>query len=281
MAPVAARKSHLTDLSPYTTFRVLYRHRSLTRQLARRDIDARYKGSFLGVFWALITPLIMLAVYGFVFAVVFKAKWNVGGDESKVDFALILFAGLLVFNVFAETVSKASTLVTGNPGYVKRVVFPLEILPVVALYAAFVQAAISLCVLIPAWAVVHHSISKTIWLFPLAMLPLCFLSLGLGWILASLGVFIRDIAHPVAIVMQALVFISGIFFPIAMLPAGYARVLGLNPLVYILEDARRTLLFGQWPDWKWWAITTATSLVVMQLGYWWFSRSRKAFADVL
>jgi lipopolysaccharide transport system permease protein len=276
-----ARRGRLADLSPLVLFRDLIAHRNLIRLLARRDVTARYRGSFLGLLWSLITPLVMLVIYAVVFAVAFKAKWNVGGDESKIDFALILFAGLVVFNVFAESVARASTLVTSNPSYVKRVVFPLQILPVVALYAAFVQALISLCILIPAWAIAHHTISKTIWLFPLTMLPLCFLSLGLGWLLAALGVFIRDIAHPVGIAMQALVFVSGIFFPMAVLPAGFQTVLKLNPLVYIIEDGRRTLLWGMWPDWKWWAITTVTSLVVMQIGYWWFNRSRRAFADVI
>jgi len=261
--------------------RALYRRRDLARQLVRRDVAQKYRGSFLGFFWAVVTPLIMLAVYAFVFSVVFQAKWNVGADESKLDYALLLFAGLLVFNVFAETVSRASTLVTGNPSYVKRVVFPLEILPIVALAAACVQALVSIAILVPAWGVVHQTVSKTIWLFPLTIVPLVFLALGLGWLLSSIGVFIRDITHPVTILMQVLVFLSGIFFPMSVLPEAYQTVLRLNPLVYIVEDARRTLLWGQWPDWKWWAINCALTLIVMQIGFWWFDRSRKAFADVI
>ena len=266
---------------PVRLVRSLYQHRDLIRQLAHRDIANRYKGSFLGVFWAVVTPLIMLGVYAFVFSVIFGARWGLP-HESKLDFALTLFAGLLVFNVFADTIGRASTLVTGNPSYVKRVVFPLEILPVVALYAAMIQGAFSLVILLLAWLGVHHTVSTTIWLFPVVLVPLCFLALGSSWILASLGVFIRDIQHPVAILVQVLVFMSGIFFPLTALPYNYAWILlHVNPLVPIIEDARRTLIWGRMPDWKMWAFTTITSFVLMLFGYWWFMRSRKAFADVV
>jgi lipopolysaccharide transport system permease protein len=270
-----------SGFSPVGMIASLVHHRVLIGQLAKRDVVARYRGSYLGVVWSLITPLMMLVVYTFVFSVIFKSRWGTGADQSKVDFALTLFCGLLVYNVFAETISRAPTLVTSNPSYVKKVRFPLEALPVAALFTALVNGAASLVILMIAWIVVHHSVSSSIWLFPVMLLPLCLLALGLAWFISSLGVFIRDIAHPVGVLVQMLVFISGIFFPLASLPASYARVLEINPLVTMIENVRRTLIWGQQPNWRWWAIATAGSLLVMQLGYYWFMRSRKAFADVI
>ena len=171
--------------------------------------------------------------------------------------------------------------VTSNPGYVKKVVFPLEALPVAAVITALLNGAAGLVVLICAWVAFNHSISSTLWLFPLMLLPLCLLSLGLGWFLASIGVFIRDIAHPVAVIVQTLLFVSGVFFPLAALPLEYQHILMLNPLVTMIENIRRTLLWSQPPVWKWWVIGMIGALVVLQLGYYWFMRSRKAFADVL
>jgi lipopolysaccharide transport system permease protein len=268
-------------LSPAGMLTSLARQRVLIGQLAKRDVVSRYRGSYLGVVWSLITPLMMLAVYTFVFSVIFKSRWGTAADQSKVDFALTLFCGLLVYNVFAETISRAPTLVTSNPSYVKKVRFPLEALPVAALFTALVNGGASLAILLIAWVVVHHSVSSTIWLFPVALLPLCLLSLGLAWFISSLGVFIRDIAHPVGVLVQVLVFISGIFFPLSALPASYARVMELNPLVTLIDNMRRTLIWGQQPNWTWWAIAMAGSLVILQLGYYWFMRSRKAFADVI
>lgn len=267
--------------SPLTLTRTLYANRRLIGQFAWRDFEARYRGSYLGLLWSFLVPLTMLAVYGFVFSVVFKAKWGTSADQSKVDFALTLFCGLLAFNVFADVVGRAPSLVTGYPTYVKKVVFPLEILPVAALGTALLNALFGLVILIPAWAVVHHTVSWTIWLLPMALLPLCCLTLGLAWFIASLGVFIRDIAHPVGILVQVLMFVSGVFFAVSSLSAGLQKVLLLNPLVTIIENVRRTLIWGQPIHWRSWAIATICSAILMQLGFAWFMRTRKAFADVL
>jgi lipopolysaccharide transport system permease protein len=261
--------------------RSLWRQRSLIRQIGRRDVVSRYKGSYLGIVWSLITPLVMLVVYAFVFSVIFKSRWGTTGDQSQVDFALTLFCGLLAYNVFAEVISRAPTLIVSNPSYVKKVVFPLEALPVAALFTALVNGVAGLGVLVVAWLTFHQTVSSTIWLFPLMLLPLCMLSLGLGWFLASLGVFIRDIAHPVTVLVQVLLFMSGIFFPMSALPPEYQRILLLNPLVTMIENIRRTVLWGQWPVWRWWIVGMVGSLVILQLGHYWFMRSRKAFADVL
>jgi lipopolysaccharide transport system permease protein len=281
VAQAVGQQSRRTRLSPLAMLRSLWRQQALIRQIGRRDVVSRYKGSYLGIVWSLITPLVMLFVYAFVFSVIFKSRWGTTSSQSQVDFALTLFCGLLAYNVFAEVITRAPTLVVSNPSYVKKVVFPLEALPVAALFTALVNCAAGLGVLLVAWLVVHHTLSSTIWLFPLMLLPLCLLSLGLGWFLASLGVFIRDITHPVGVLVQVLLFMSGIFFPMTALPPKFQHILLLNPLVSLIENIRRTVLWGQWPVWRWWIIGLVGSLVVLQLGYYWFMRSRKAFADVL
>jgi len=278
---VAKPQSGTKGLSPSVMAKSLYRHRTLIRQIGRRDAVSKYKGSYLGIVWSLITPLLMLLVYAFVFSVIFKSRWGVSKDESHVSFALTLFCGLLAFNVFAEVVSRAPTLVVGNPSFVKKVVFPLEILPVAALFTATVNMLPGAAVLLIAWIAAYRSVSVTIWLAPLMLLPLFLLSLGAGWFLASLGVFIRDIAHPVTVFVQVLLFMSGIFYPISALPPRFQHLMLFNPLVSIIENIRRTALWSQWPVWRWWVVTTVASFVVMQLAYYWFVRSKKAFADVM
>jgi lipopolysaccharide transport system permease protein len=271
----------LRYLNPLEMARNLYTHRNLIRQLAWRDVLGRYKGSYLGILWSFITPLAMLVVYAFVFSVVFKAKWGTGSNESRLEFALTLFCSLLVFNVFAECVSRSPGLILSNANYVKKVVFPLEILPVSALWASLTHAAISLVILLPALIVATRTLSSTIWLFPVIMIPFCALTLGLGWFFAALGVFLRDIAHPIGVAIQILLFTSGVFFPLSVVPEQFQFLLKLNPLVILLEDARRTVMWGQFPDWPWLIFVTCVSIFVMQLGYAWFMKSKRAFADVI
>jgi lipopolysaccharide transport system permease protein len=261
--------------------RNLYRHGNLVRQFAWRDVTARYKGSYLGILWSFINPLLMLAVYAFVFSFVFKSRWGVATGGSRLDFALTLFCGLTVFNIFSEPVSRAPSLIIANPSYVKKVVFPLETLPLSALLSSLVNAAISIVILLIASLAIRHTLSPTIPIFVIVLLPLCALTLGLAWFLASLGVFLRDLATPVTVTVQVLFFMSGIFFPLSAIPDRYRVFMRINPLTSILEDARRTLLWGRMPDWHWWLLTTIPALVIMQLGYMAFMRSRKAFGDVI
>jgi lipopolysaccharide transport system permease protein len=267
-------------LNPVQMAKSLYVHRNLIKQFAWRDATGRYKGSFLGIVWSFLTPLMMLGVYTFVFGFVFQAKWGVP-HETGGDFALTLFCGLIVFGIFSECVTRAPGLILGYANYVKKVVFPLEIFPVAALGSSLINGAMSLCVLAPLALVWGSDWPTTIYLFPLVLIPLCALTLGLTWFLASTGVFVRDIAQPVSVIVTVLLFMSGVFFPISTVPSGYQVLLKLNPLVHILEDARRTLLWGKLPDWRWWTVTTLLALIVMQLGYGWFIKSKRAFADVM
>jgi lipopolysaccharide transport system permease protein len=269
-----------TLLSPVTVARTMYRHRRLIGQFAWRDVVAKYKGSYLGLLWSLVVPLMMLAIYGFFFGVIMTPKYG-SASPTGVQFALWLFCGLVAFNIFSEVVGRAPVLVVGYPAYVKKVVFPLEILPIAALGTALANAAFWLVILVAGWAIAEHTVSATIWMLPIAVIPLCFISLGLAWFIASLGVFIRDLSQAMGLVIQILIFLSGVFFAISALPPMMQKVLLLNPLVTILDNFRRVAIWGEPLHWRSWGIATVCGLVLMQLGYAWFMRTKKAFADVI
>jgi len=259
----------------------LYSNRSLIRQFAWREVEARYKGAYLGFLWSLLNPLMMLGVYTFAFGIILNARFGTDPNEGKMFFALNLFTGLILYDVFSGSVVRAPSLIVSNSNYVTKVVFPLEILPVALLAANLINTLLGLAILVPAVLVFVPGISKTIYMFPLIFIPLCALSLGLSWFLASLGVFLRDIGHTVAILVQLLFFLSPIIFPAVAAPPALRPFLRINPLTTILEGARATLIFGQPLQWHYWSVVTVCSLVFMQLGYVWFMKSKRAFADVL
>ncbi len=226
--------------TPVAMFKSLWGNRQLIWQMTRREIDGRYRGSMIGLAWSFITPILMLLVYTFVFSVVFKARWNVGGDESKTDFAIILFAGMIVFNLFAEIVNRAPGLVTSNVNYVKKVVFPLEILPGIALGSALFHSLISLLVLLLAQFILNLSLPWTIIFLPLVFLPLIFFCMGIAWLLSAIGVFIRDVGQITGLLTTILMFMSAVFYPLSALPEEYQFWLGLNPLVLLSRKAARS-----------------------------------------
>jgi lipopolysaccharide transport system permease protein len=271
-------------LNPLALARNLWSHRELALRLARRDIIGRYRSSWLGVLWAVVTPLAMLGIYTFVFAFVFTSRWNLDEavEEPKTVFAITMFCGMLVFNVFAEVVSRAPSLVADNPNYVKKVVFPLETLVVSSVLTALFTFAIGLGVWLAAWLLVQQTApSATLLLLPVVLLPACLLALGCGWLLASLGVFFRDIGHVIALLMQILFFATPIFYPIGRLPAQFQPVMRLNPLSPIVENARRVMMHGLPPDWGGWAAGTLVAACVAVLGFAFFMKSKRAFGDVL
>lgn len=249
--------------------------------MIRRDVIGRYKGSVIGVMWSFINPIFLLVIYTFVFSVVFKARW--GGDESasKSQFAILLFVGMIVHTFFAETLNRAPGLILSNVSYVKKIVFPLEILPLVAIGAALFHAFVSVLVLLAACILINGYLQWTIVLFPLVLLPLIILTLGAAWGLASLGVFIRDVAQPIGMVMTVLLFASPVFYPITALPEYIRPWLMLNPLTFIIEQARAVLILGQVPDWTGLAIYSLASVAIAWMGYAWFQKTRKGFANVL
>lgn len=276
-----ARPSARQYLNPIAMFAGLYANRNLIKELTWREAMGRYRGAYLGMLWSLVTPLMMLLVYSFVFGVIFRARWGASKGENELEYALALFCGLILFNVFSDCVTRAPRLILDSSNYVKKVVFPLEILTVTTLFSSLIHGGISLGILLLALLLFHPVFSVTWYLFPLTLLPLCALSLGLSWFLCSMGVFFRDVGHTIGLAVQALLMVSGVFFPTAAVPESLQRVVRLNPLVTILEDARRTLMWGQVPDWQWWGVVTVLSFVIMQLGYLWFMRTKGAFADVI
>lgn len=266
--------------SPVEMFASLWRNRELIKASAKREVLGRYRGSFLGLLWSFFNPLFMLAVYTFVFSVVFQARWNVESD-SKTEFALVLFAGLIVFNLFGETVNRAPSLVVSNPNYVKKVVFPLEILPVVCMLSALFHGLISLGVWLLAHLLFFGLPHATVFYLPLVLLPFCLFLMGLSWALASLGVFLRDVSQFIGLLMTALMFLSPIFYPATALPEEYRQILYLNPLTTVVEQTRDVLFWGKTPDLFTLGIYCVVTLGIASLGFAWFQKTRKGFADVL
>ena len=256
-------------------------HRQLIVQMSKREVVGRYKGSVLGLAWSFFNPVLMLTVYTFVFSVVFKTRWEMGEEETKTQFAVVLFTGLIVHSLFAEVLNRAPSLILSNVNYVKKVVFPLEILPGIALGAALFHSFISLCVLLIAFVFANGFLHWTVILAPLVFLPLVILTLGLAWMLASLGVFLRDVGQTISILTMVMLFLSPIFYPLTALPEDLRPWLMANPLTFIITQARAVLIWGQLPDWVGLGIYTIVSTLVAWLGYAWFQKSRKGFADVL
>jgi len=250
-------------------------------QMTKREVIGRYKGSVLGLAWSFFNPVLMLTVYTFVFSVVFKARWGMGDEETKTQFAVVLFTGLIVHGLFADVLNRAPGLILSNVNYVKKVVFPLEILPGIAMGAALFHSAISLSVLLLAFVLVNGFLHWTVIFAPLVFLPLVILTLGLGWLLASLGVFLRDVGQIVNVLTMVLLFLSPIFYPVTALPEQFRPWLSVNPLTFIIEQARVVLIWGQLPNWLGLGIYTIASIMIAWIGYAWFQKTRKGFADVL
>ena len=259
----------------------LWQCRVLIRQLTWREVVGRYKGSFIGLGWSFIQPLMMLCVYTFVFSVIFKARWGVEPDEGKAAFALTLFMGLITFSIFSEVANSAPSLVLGNINYVKKVVFPLEVLPLVRFLSSLINAAFSLVVLLAGILIVRHFIHWTALLLPLTWLPMMMFSLGCGYFLASLGVFVRDVGATIGILTTMLFFLTPIFYPASAIPEQYRFISRINPIAIFVEDARRVVLWGLMPDWPWFFGGLVFSLLVLIFGFVWFMKSKKAFADVI
>lgn len=257
----------------------LYSHRELIWQLTVREMQQRYRGSYLGALWSLVTPLALLTVYTFVFSVVFDGRW---GDRNRPgEFVLTLFAGLLAFNVFGECVTRAPGLIVAVPSYVKKVVFPLEILPVVVLASALINSAIYVALLLAGSLILWGQLASTAIFLPLLYLPLSCLTLGLAWFLASLGVFVRDLTPGITIAVQIIFFLSPVFYPPESVPEPWRWIIRVNPLTTILNGFRQVLLWESAPDWRAWLAVVVFSLVTLVAGYYWFARAKPSFADVV
>lgn len=257
-----------------------WEHRSLTYQLAKREVVGRYRGSMAGLAWSFFNPLLMLAVYTFVFSVIFQARWS-GLEAGKGGFAIVLFIGVLLHGIFAECLNRAPTLIMSNTNYVKRVMFPLEILPWVAMGSALFHAFISLIVLMAGQIIMLGSVPPTAVLLPLIVAPLVLTTMGVAWILAAFGVYLRDIGQITVVITTVALFLSPVFYPATALPEAYRVIFLLNPLTFIIEQAREVMIWGHLPDWRGLALYMATSLVVAWIGFCTFQKMRRGFADVL
>lgn len=276
MNPQEAKPTSLLSL-----FKSFLTHRQLIRQLVWREVIGRYRGSIMGLLWSFINPVLMLAVYTFVFSVVFKAKWGVETDDNKIGFAIILFVGIIVHGLLAEVLNRAPGLILTNVNYVKKVIFPLEILPFVSLFSALFHAGISLIVLLLVTTILNGQFFWTIFLIPVVLLPLAILILGFAWLLSSLGVYIRDISQVIGVLTTILLFLSPVFFPLSALPEEYHPVILANPLTFIIEQARGVLIFGNIPNWFGLGVYLVIAMITAWFGYFWFQKTRKGFSDVL
>jgi lipopolysaccharide transport system permease protein len=257
------------------------KYHSLIWQLLRRDIHSRYRGSALGFLWSLVTPLIMLGIYTFVFQFIFKARWSDKAGETTLSFAIVLFLGLSLHALLMEVFTKAPQLITANPNFVKKIVFPLEILPWVTLLSALFTFLISLGLLLLFMFIEIGRVPLTSVLLPLILLPYLLFLLGAGWLLAALGVYLRDIQQIMGTVSTLLLFLSPIFYSAANLPENLQALIFLNPLSFIVESARLVLIYGQQPDYAGLGIYSLIASFVAWLGYTFFRKVRPGFSDVL
>ncbi|MBI4001971.1 MAG: ABC transporter permease [Nitrospira defluvii] len=267
-------------LSPLMVLTSMSTHWNLIQQLTKREIVSRYRGSLLGVLWAFLHPMVMLTVYTLVFRGAFGMRWGREG-ESALDFGLLLFSGLIVHALFAESVQRAPSLIVNHSNYVKKVVFPLEILAWTSVGTALFHAAISALVLILFYGLLHHSLHWTMLVLPLLLIPLAFVTIGVSWFLASAGVFVRDVAQASGPVMTVMLFLSPVLYPASAFPESYRALLYANPLTFLITQAQDILIWGKAPAWVGIGVYCVCSYLVAWLGLLWFQKTRKAFADVL
>jgi lipopolysaccharide transport system permease protein len=260
-------------------FGSLMAHRGLALALVQREVSARYRGSFGGLLWALATPLLMLALYTTVFGVILQAKWAKTGNQA--EFALVLFAGLLVFSLFGECLVRAPALVTGNPNLVKKVVFPIEILAWVNLGGALVHFGVGLAVWMVFYAVLHASLHPSLVLLPLVVLPVCLMALAVGWLFGALGVYMRDVAQVAGPLSLAMMFLTPVFFDLSSVPRDMQWLFIANPLTLPIEQARAVMLEGSPPQWGPLIASTLGAWLVAALSLAFFKRAQPDFPDLL
>lgn len=261
-------------------FNDIYINKRLIYSLTKRDIASKYKGSVIGLLWTFIYPVMMLAVYTFVFSVVFKARWP-GGSDSKTEFALVLFSGLMIFNIFSECISRAPSLIIGNVNYVKKVVFPLNILPVVSLLSSLFHFVMAMIVWVVFYVIFFGMPKIEVLFLPFAILPMILIVLGVSYFLSAIGVYIRDVIQFIGVFVTMLMFLSPLFYPVSALPESFQSLMHLNPLTYAIETARGLLIFGNKIEWGIWGKEFLHSVLVLILGYVFFVKTRRGFADVL
>jgi lipopolysaccharide transport system permease protein len=257
----------------------LPRRFELILSLARRELVARYRGSFLGIVWALLTPVVMIAIFTFIFAGIFGARFGVNG--STWDYALYLFCGLLPWTMFQDTLVQSATTIVNHSNLVKRVVFPLETLPIAQALSSLGNQLFGTVALLIAIVIMHQELHLTILWLPALIIPQLLFTLGAAWLIAALGVFLRDIAQGISLILSAWMFLTPIIYPESIVPDRYRVFININPFTALVRSYRRILLEGAAPDWTGLAYFTGVALISFLFGYWWFARTRKNFADVI
>lgn len=267
-------------LSPVRHISEIFAHKGLILELAKREVQGRYRGASFGLLWSLISPFLMLLVYTFAFENILKNRWPQHAASTD-SFAIILFVGIVIHSFFAESFSRAPTLVTGNVNYVKKVVFPLQILPVPMLLSALFHLATNVAVLLLLMLVVEGRIPLTALLIPIVLAPFVLLMLGVSWCLAALGVYFKDINQVTGVVSTAFLFTSSAIIPTDTVSEKYRIIFELNPLTLIIDQTRLVALWGGWPDWAALGLYSGVAAMVAVGGYAWFMATRKGFADVV
>ncbi|MGO4546875.1 ABC transporter permease [Paenibacillus sp. 2TAB23] len=258
----------------------LKRNKSIILQFVKRETLSRYKGSQLGFTWTIITPLLMLLVYTFVFGEIFQAKWKTD-SSSTIEFAIIIFCGLSTYNLFAEVISRSPHLITSNPNYVKKVVFPVETFSIIAVGSALINASINFLLVIIFQQIFGSGLSWSILMLPFVLLPLILYTLGLSWFLSSIGVFLRDIGQIIGVAVQALMLLSPIFYSIDVIPNEFKWFYQLNPITYFVENIRNVVIWGELPSINSYLIQLISSIIISILGLIWFRKTKQGFSDVL
>lgn len=260
--------------------KTLYNNNYLFRQLAKKDIEQRYQGSVLGMLWSIIVPVLMLVIYTFVFSEVFQAKWDIDTSD-KYQFAMVLFCGLTVFNMISEVMNRSTSLIASNTNYVKKVIFPLEILPVVTMFSALFHCMISFAILILAKLIIYHSVSTTLYMIVLTMVPLIVLSVGLGLFISAVSVYLKDVGNFISVLIMLLMYGTPVFYPLSAVPESFRSICEANPMTYIIENFRKVVIYGESIDWKFFVISCAVAIIFYVLGKVVFMRAKEGFADVL
>ena len=266
--------------NPLEIFCSIWKNRYILKLLIYREILGRYKGSFIGIIWSLLTPICLLIVYTFVFSFIFKAKWTPIND-SPTDFALILFPGLLLFNIFSECILRSPYLILNNPNYVKKILFPLEILPIVSIGCAAFHFMVGLSVWLIAYFLLIGAPHLSLLFLPIFILPTFLFTAGFIWLVASTNIFLRDLAQVIAFFVSLLMFVSPIFYPLSSVPDSFLFLYKLNPLTNQIEFIRNLLFYGKLPDLPLFISSMIYSSVFGYFGFFVFQKLRIGFSDAL
>lgn len=259
---------------------VPWNHRSLIVALIKREIASRYKNSVVGLAWSLISPLFILIIYTVVFDKIFSVKW-IGGNGSSIEFSILIFIGIMVFGFFSESITRAPLLIIGNPNYVKKIIFPLEVLPLVTIGVASFHMLASLSVFLIFYCIAIGLPPWTVIFYPVVLLPTFLLTLSFSWVISAIGVFFRDVNHIISALILPLMFMTPIFYPLSTLPPDLRKIIELSPLAQSIENARLVLYWGKVPSMALLITSTLMCGLFAILGFIFFQKSREGFADVL